>query len=152
MPIPDIGRILASTKQIGGNAAETAVIKAFLIQHIDDYDRVEFEVRLGPGITLPAGAPEYMQRYAAANYRLRADMICWRGNIPTIVEAKERLDGCAIGQLLTYTKLLKQDNPTLMQTYKIAAGLSIIDGISDVFYDNGVLVELFPGADKLFST
>lgn len=152
MPIPNIGEILTRTKQVGGNAAEMAVIKAYLVKHIDDFDRVEFEVRLGPGMTVPADYPEYMQRYARANFRLRADLICWRGNIPTIVEAKDRLDGCAIGQLLTYTKLLKQDNPTLMQTYKTAIGLSILDGISDVFYDNGVLVELFPGADQLYGT
>jgi len=152
MGIPNIGQILSSTKQIGGNACETAVLKAYLIQHVDDYDRVEFEVRLGPGLQLPAGSPAYLQRCATASWQLRADMICWRGNVPTIVEAKERLDGCAIGQLLTYTKLLKRDNPKLLQTYKVAVGLSIMDGVKDVFEDNGISVELFPWAERLLVT
>jgi len=152
MPISDIGQILSSTKQIGGTPTETAVLKAFLMQHVDDFDRVQFEVGLGPGIQLGPEYPDYMVRYAAKTYQLRADMICWRGNVPTIVEAKDRLDGCAIGQLLTYTKLLKQDNPTLLQTYKVAVGLSICEGIRDVFWEYGVEVELFPWAEKLLAS
>lgn len=152
MAIQNIGEILSSTRQIGGTLCETALLKSFLIQHIDDYDRVEFEVRLGPGLNLGPGAPAYLQRCATASWQLRADMICWRGNVPTIVEAKDRLDGCAIGQLLTYTKLLKRDNPTLLQTYKIAIGLSIVDGISDIYFENGITVELFPGAEMMLNT
>lgn len=146
MPIQDIGNILSSTKQIGGNAAETAVIKAFLTAHVNDYDRAEFEVQLGPGLDLGPAAPAYLQRCASAGWRLRADCILWRGNVPTILEAKERIDGRAIGQLLTYYDLLKRDNPTLLQVYKIAAGVSILNGISDIFYRYGIQVELFPGA------
>lgn len=150
MAIQNIGQILASKTQIGGNAAETAVLKAFLVKHVNDFDRVELEVGLGPGKTLDASYPEYMRRFAKRTYQLRADMICWRGNVPTIVEAKDRLDGAAIGQLIAYTKLLKQDNPKLLQTYKTAVGLSICDGISDVFYEYGILVELFPGAQMVY--
>jgi hypothetical protein len=146
MPIPDIGKILASTKQIGGNAIETAVLKAFLVKHVNDYDRVELEVRLGPGLVLPPGSPEYLQRCATVSWQLRADMICWREGVPTIVEAKERIDGTAIGQLLTYQRLLKDSKPTLMQIYKIAVGQSIVNGIESFFYDYGILVELFPYA------
>jgi hypothetical protein len=62
------------------------------------------------------------------------------------VEAKGRLDGRAIGQLLTYYRLLKENNPSLLQVYKVAAGLSILNGISDIFYDYGITVELFPYA------
>jgi hypothetical protein len=30
--------------------------------------------------------------------------------------------------------------------YKVAAGVSILNGISDIFYDYGITVELFPFA------
>ena len=150
MPIENIGAILSSNKQIGGNACETAVAKAFLVAHVNDFDRVDIEVRLGntPPIVSPPGIN--MQRYAEFNLRPRADMICWRGNVPTIVECKERIDGGAIGQLLLYTQLLKANNPTLLQTYKIAAGISIINGASEVFWQNGVEVELYPSAVQLY--
>lgn len=152
MPIENIGQILASTKQIGGNACETAVCKAFLVKHVQDYDRVDLEVRLGPGLDLGPGAPAYLQRCATASWQKRADMICWRDGVPTIVEAKERIDGGAIGQLLVYQRLLKQDNPKIFTVYKIAAGLSIVTGIDSFFYDYGITVELFPGAQPLVST
>jgi hypothetical protein len=146
MPIENIGAILSSTQQIGGNAAETAVAKAFLTRHVNHYDRVQIEVPLGPGLGLGPNAPQYLQKCATAAWSLRADMILWRGNVATIVEAKERLDGRAIGQLLTYYKLLRQDNPSLLQVYKIAAGVSILNGITSIFFDYGITVELFPYA------
>lgn len=146
MPIADIGAILASNRQIGGNAAETAVAKAYLIKHVNDFERVEIERHLGPGLDLGPEYPEYMRRAAKTSYQLRADMVCWNGNVPTIVEAKDRLDGRAIGQLLTYAKLIVQDNPTILQVYKVAAGVSILNGIDYVFDSYGITVELFPGA------
>lgn len=152
MAIPNIGEILASTKQIGGNACETAVIKAWLCKHYQEYDRVEIERRLGPGLDLGPGAPAYLQRCATVSWQLRADMICWAGNIPTIVEAKERIGPDAIGQLLTYQRLLTADNPTILQVYKVAAGQSIVNGIEAYFHDYGITVELFPGAVPPAST
>jgi hypothetical protein len=146
MAIANLGQILSSPKQIGGNAAETAVAKAYLIAHQNDFDRVDVEVKLGPGVTLGAEFPDYMQRWAKLSYALRADMICWNGNTPTIVECKDRIDGRAIGQLLTYRELLVQDNPTILQVYKVAAGVTILNGISDIFFRYGITVELFPSA------
>lgn len=146
MPIPNLGQILASPKQIGGNAAETAVAKAYLIAHVNDFDRVDLEQRLGPGID---PGPQYWPAFRAGaimSTQLRADMVCWRGNVPTIVEAKDRLDGRAIGQLLTYAQLIRRDNPTILQVYKVAIGVSILAGISTIFFDYGITVELFPGA------
>jgi len=146
MPISNLGALLNSNKQIGGNAAETAVAKAYLIAHQNDFDRAEVEVKLGPGVTLGPEYPDYMQRWAQLSYKLRADMICWRGNVPTIVECKDRIDGRAIGQLLTYRALLVQDNPTILQVYKVAAGVSILNGIAPIFDTYGITVELFPSA------
>lgn len=146
MLIQNLGAILSSPKQIGGNAAETAVAKAYLIAHQFDFDRAEVEVKLGPGVQLGPEYPDYMQRWARLSYQLRADMICWRDNVPTIVECKERIDGRAIGQLLTYRALLRQDNPTILQVYKVAAGISILNGITHIFDTYGISVELFPAA------
>lgn len=146
MAIANLGALLSSPKQIGGNAAETAVAKAYLIAHQNDFDRAEVEVKLGPGLTLGPEFPDYMQRWAKLSYALRADMICWRGNVPTIVECKDRIDGRAIGQLLTYRQLLVRDNPTILNVYKVAAGVTILNGIADVFDLYGITIELFPSA------
>jgi hypothetical protein len=145
MSIADIGQILASTKQIGGDPIETAVAKAYLAKHVDDFDGVQFNVGLGPGVTLPYGTPDYVQKCASASGRLRADMICYAGNTATIVEVKDRIYAAVMGQLLAYWHLLKDDNPQLLQVYKVAAGQSIIVGLEPVLENYGISVELFPG-------
>lgn len=146
MSIADIGFILSSPKQIGGDAIETAVAKAYLAKHVDDFDRVEFNVGLGPGITLPVGTPPYVQKCATASSRLRADMILYTGDTATIVEVKDRIYPAVMGQLLAYWHLLKDDNPQLLQVYKVAAGQSVQPGLSPVLQTYGISVELYPGA------
>lgn len=146
MPIPNIGAILGSSLQIGGNAIETAVAKAWLAKHQDDYDRVEFNVGLGPGVTLPRGTPAYVQKSATESTKPRADMVLYRGNTATIVEVKGRLYSAVMGQLLTYWHILSKDKPTLDQIYKVAAGQTIQDGLLPILQQYGIEVELFPYA------
>jgi hypothetical protein len=145
MSIPNIGAILSSPLQIGGNAIETAVAKAYLAKHVDDFDRVEFNVGLGPGITLPAGTPAYVQKSATEGTKLRADMVLYTGDTATIVEVKNRLYSAVMGQLLTYWHILTEDNPRLMQVYKVAAGVTIQEGLLPILQNYGITVELFPG-------
>lgn len=142
--IPNIGVILSSHLKIGGNARETDVAKAWLAKHVNDWDRVEFNVGLGPGLTLPAGTPDWVQKSATDSTKLRADLIVFRGDYAAIVECKGRIGPAALGQLLTYWHLLTADNPRLLQVYKIAAGQTIQDGITAIFQHAGVEVELFP--------
>lgn len=146
MSIANIGSILASPVQIGGNALETAVAKEYLIKHVEDFDRVEFNVGLGPGLKLGPGYADYVQLSATASTKPRADMILYRGDVPTIVEVKGRIGPSAMGQLLTYWHILKEDNPKLLNVYKTVAGQTIQEGLSDIFERYGVTVELFPGA------
>ena len=146
MSIPNIGAILSSSLQIGGDAIESAVARAYLVKHVDDFDRVEFNVGLGPGITLPFGTPAYVQKSATASTRARADMILYRGDTATIVEVTDRLYAAVAGQLLHYYWLLIEDNPKLHQVYKVAAGQTVQLGVDRFLDTQGILVELYPGA------
>lgn len=146
MSIPNIGSILSSGLQIGGDAVETAVAHAWLIKHVDDYDRVELNVPLGTGIDLGPGYEPWVQKAATANSRPRADMIAYRGAVPTIVEFKGNITPAALGQVITYWKLLQQNNPALLQVYKVVAGQTIQFGLSNIFDQYGVSVELYPAA------
>lgn len=146
MPIPNIGAILSSNTQIGGNATETAVAKAYLVKHVDDFDRVEFNVGLGPGLVLGPGYADWVQRSATASTKPRADMILYNGDTPTIVEVKGRISGSAMGQLLTYWHILKEDNPKLLNVYKTVAGNTIQEGLPAIFDRYGITIELFPAA------
>ena len=146
MSIPNIGSILSSGVQIGGDAVETAVAHAWLIKHVDDYDRVELNVPLGTGIDLGPGYEPWVQKAATANSRPRADMIAYRGIVPTIVEFKGNITPAALGQVLTYGKLLTANNPSILQFYRVVAGQTVQFGLANIFDQYGVSVELFPAA------
>jgi hypothetical protein len=146
MPIPNIGAILASNVQIGGDAIENAVAKAYLAKHMNDFDRVKLNVGMGNGITLPWNAPAWVQKSATAGTQSRADMVLYVGNTATIVEVKGRIYPAVMGQLLAYWHLLTASNASLLQVYKVAAGETIQDGIAPILHTYGVEVELFPGA------
>jgi hypothetical protein len=149
MPIANIGSILLPGKQIGGDAIETAVAKAYLIQHVNDFDRVEFHVGIGPGIKLAPDAPDYMQTWADKSTRLRADMVCWRGDVPTIVEVKDRILPPVVGQLLAYWHHLREDNPKLLNVYKVVAARTIAPAMLGVLERYGITYELFPNVQVL---
>lgn len=146
MPIPNIGAILSSPAQIGGTRTETAVAKAYLTAHVEDFDRVEFNVGMGPGLDLGPSFPPYVQAAATASTKPRADMILYRGHTATIVEVKDRINPGALGQVLTYWNFMTVDHPELLQVYKVVAGRSIQPGLQAIWQNLGVTVELYPGA------
>jgi hypothetical protein len=144
MPIPNINAILTAGVLIGQNQKDTAVGLAWLKEHYQEWDRVVFNATIGPGATVPAGSPDYVQKWIASSTPQRADLIVYRNNDQTagIVEIKQRIDGGALGQLLTYRYLLKLDTPALLQVYMFAIGVSIQAGITEFFRSQGVTVEL----------
>lgn len=146
MSIPNIGSILSNGVQIGGDATENAVAHAYLIKHVDDFDSVAFNVKLGPGIDLGPGYEPWVYKMAKSNSQARADMIGYRGNYATIVEFKGNITPAALGQVLSYWHLLTADNPQLLQVYKVVAGVTVQHGLTAIFDRYGVSVETFPGA------
>lgn len=146
MPIANIGAILSSPTQIGGNAAENAVARAYLIAHVNDFDRVALNVGLGPGIDLGPGYEPWVQKAATASTKPRADMILYRGDVPTIVEVKDRAYGAVVGQLLTYWHFLKHDNPQLLNVYKVVAARTIQGGLPAILERYEIGLELYPNA------
>lgn len=145
MAIPNLDQIIAAGVT-GTTKAESAVGSAWLREHGTEWDRVEFNVPMGPGVELWPGAPDYVVKSAQASTKPRADIVVYRNGDQTaaIVELKARIGGAAMGQVLTYAHMLQVDNPRLLQVYKIVAGNSILAGIQQVFEKNGVTVELFP--------
>lgn len=147
MPLANIGAILAGTPaQIGGNKIETSVARAYLVQHVQDFDRAEFNVGLGPGITLGSWADDATQAAATYSTKPRADMILWRGDVPTIVEVKDRINPSVMGQLLTYWHIMSAENPKLLNVYKIVAGRTVQEGLPNIFARYNIGIELYPNA------
>lgn len=71
---------------------------------------IEFNARLGDGITFTSGPPE-VQRMAKMITQLRADAVIFFNDYVLIVESKLRATSQAIGQLLTYRDLWMKTHP-----------------------------------------
>ena len=128
----------------GLNTIESAIAQAWLAQHRENYDTLEFNVRLGKGTEPHAGAENSHKRYVYSSTTKRADLVLTRGQEVTIVEIKQRISGGVLGQLHTYAHLYQAEHPAAGPIHLIAAGQSIQSDIQPVFDKFGIAVELFP--------
>lgn len=119
---------------------ESVVIRAFLEAHGAEYDRYEFSVRVGTGQAPDPSHLPGVQENTVFSSRKRIDMILWRGQQATIVEAKERITPAVLGQLLTYRHLLLEDRPGIREPILTTIGRYSDDDTIRVLQAGGVNV------------
>ena len=90
---------------------EVAVLKEWLRLHESEYDRFDYNVRVGVGHDPGPTYPQNMRDMGIAITQKRIDAIAWKGNDPTLIEVKNRATLAAVGQIVSYDVLFKQDNP-----------------------------------------
>lgn len=146
MAIPNIDVLRVAAQLPGLVPVEMAVARAWLEEHHQEYQSVEFNVRLGMGAQLPPGSPEYLQKFVRASTAKRADMILLQGRDATIVEVKVRIGGAAFGQLALYKKLYIKEHPEVQRVFLVAAGITIEPDVAELYAEHGITVELFPNA------
>jgi hypothetical protein len=104
--------------------AETVVIRAWLKLNEAQFDRFDYNLRVGPAYVSPTPLSPAVQRNADLLHQLRIDAVGWKGidnsilppriasakevydvfpgALATIIDAKRRATNAAIGQILTY--------------------------------------------------
>lgn len=87
----------------------------FIDRFPDRFDSVDYDVRVGKGITPLPELPENIKRDAKALTQKRIDVVGWLGELPTIIEVKSRVGLSALGQVLGYKILFESDFPLLFQ-------------------------------------
>ena|SRR5207244_13347448 len=90
---------------------ESTIIRDWLLEHGTEYDRFSFSVRIGEGQTPAPDLEAGVARSVLFSSRKRIDVLAYQGNVPTIVEVKERVVPAALGQILTYRQLFLEENP-----------------------------------------
>ncbi|MGH9402857.1 MAG: hypothetical protein ACRD2P_12205 [Terriglobia bacterium] len=89
---------------------EILIFKNWLAMHETEYDKFDYNVRIGAGVDPGAVWPDYVRQQAIANSQLRIDAIAWKAEQPTIIEVKDRAGASAIGQIVTYEAVWLKDN------------------------------------------
>ncbi len=84
---------------------EIVIFRAWLRLHEKEYDRFDFNVRIGKGEDPGPTAEPNLRAMWIHNTQLRVDAVGYIGPDPTIIEVKDDAGTAAIGQLLTYKRV-----------------------------------------------
>ena len=126
---------------------ETAVIKAFLLAHLHEFDSVDFSVRVGTPIATDPTHLEGVQRNAIRSALKRIDILARRGSRHVIVEVKTRVTPAALGQILTYRQLLLEELPDALEPELVVVGTSADPDTVRVLQGHGITVYVYEAAD-----
>jgi hypothetical protein len=144
---PEAAQLLIDKRQYEGmTLEESRIVRAWLRRHAVQYDTIEFNVRLGPGVQLGEGFDDATRRAALLSTQKRADIIARRAAGATIVEAKPRIDFRGMGQLMGYRHMWIEDHPTIPVEQLVAIGFTTAEDILPIFTAQGIAVETFPDA------
>ena len=77
----------------------------WLTANIDQYDDIDWQKRVGPGVRLEGDYSPEIQSMAYQATRKRADLVAYRNDTTTIIELKDHVDLAAVRQALEYARL-----------------------------------------------
>jgi hypothetical protein len=126
---------------------ESFVIRAFLLEHLGDFDRITFSKRVGHGITPDPTHLPAVQANTAFSSMLRIDILAWRGTRPVIIEVKQDITPAALGQILTYRYHLLEEFPDAPEPDLVVVGRTANPDAIVALQSHGVTVYVYPDAD-----
>lgn len=91
--------------------AEAIIWTRFMAQHGHEWDRWDYDVRVGEGRPVDPSWPREIQDMARHLTRKRIDAIGWRGNSPTIFEVTPRAGRATLGAIWMYAELFDREHP-----------------------------------------
>jgi len=123
---------------------EAALAKAWLEANIDQYEDIDWQTRVGPGVQLGGDYAEAIQRMAYQATRKRVDLVAYGAAGATILELKDHVDLAAIRQAREYGDLWQQEpiDPALAAI--VVVGRTGDADIAATAAALGVTVELLP--------
>jgi len=140
----NLPRLLDQIQYPGMTFVESEITRAWLQQHGDEFESLEFNVRLGAGVELGEEYGEETRRDATMLSQKRADIVAIARGVVTIVEVKVRIGLPALGQLIGYRELWRRDHPDAGFIRLLAIGRSAVSDVDLVFRAQGVEIETFP--------
>lgn len=125
---------------------ESHVIRAFLLAHIREFDRIEFAKRVGRGADIDPTTLPAIQRATLHSSRLKIDILAWRATQPIIIEVKVSVTPAALGQILTYQHHFREEYPDAGEPELVVVGAESSPDAVAALNAHGVAVYLYPEA------
>lgn len=142
----DFARLLLQKQFNERTAGESEVMRAFLLEHIDEFDRFTFNKRVGTGVTPDPSHLPAVQQNTAFSTKLRVDILAWKGTQPFIIEVKQRVTPATLGQVLTYRHFIVEEFPDAPDPALVVVGREGVEDAITVLQTHGVTVYLYPNA------
>jgi hypothetical protein len=118
----DLPRLVVASYYPERTDQESAVIRDYLEAHGTEFDRLGFSVRVGQALAPDPTHLIGVQRSTIYSTRKRIDFVGIKGQLHTLVEAKQRVQPSAIGQILTYRKLYLEEHTDVHDAKLIIIG------------------------------
>lgn len=142
----DFGLLLIRKSYNERTEGESHVIRAYLLAHIKEFDRLVFGKRVGSGIEPDPTHLARVQTNTVFSTKLRIDILGWRGNQPVIIEVKQRVTPACLGQILTYKHHFIAENPDAPEPELVVVGREANEDAIVALQSHGVTVYIYPDA------
>jgi len=142
----DFGLLLIRKSYNERTEGESHVVRAYLLAHIREYDRLVFGKRLGHGIDPDPTHLPAVQENTVFSTKLRVDILGWRGSQPVLIEVKQRITPATLGQILTYRHHFIEENPDAPEPELVVAGREGSADAITALQAHSVTVYLYPDA------
>jgi|SRR5579864_7048629 len=142
----DFGYLLIRKAYPERTDGESAVIRAYLLAHLNEFDSIVFGKRVGQGQPPDPTHLPSIQKQTTINTQKRIDILAMRGRQPVIVEVKQSVTPAALGQILTYRHHYLEDTPDAPEPELVVVGRTSDADTLAALNAHGVTVILYPDA------
>jgi hypothetical protein len=123
---------------------EILVWRNWLQLHQREYDRFDYNVRIGTGVDPGPAFPQNIRDMAIAIRSLRLDAVGWQGAAATIFEVKRRAGPQNVGQLLTYRAVWVQQALSAAAPALVLVCADLVQHILPIVQQSNIKLELVP--------
>lgn len=127
--------------------AQTEVMRAYFHEHLDEFDAVTFEFRLGAGLPPDPSHLPSVQLQTVLLTQQRIDILARSGSRLTIIESKSRVTPSSLGQVLSYRLLVMKEFPDAAEPQLVIIGRESDPDTIDACTAHGATVYLYETAD-----
>jgi len=123
---------------------EILVWRNWLRLHEAEYDRFDYNVRIGTGVDPGPAFPDNIRKSAIAIRSLRLDAVGYKAGAPTIFEVKRRAGPENVGQLLTYSSVWQAQQLSAVPPKLFLVASDVTSHILPLVHQSNIQIELVP--------
>lgn len=123
---------------------EILVWRNWLQLHQAEYDRFDYNVRIGTGVDPGPAFPQNIRNMAIAIRSLRLDAVGWQGAAATIFEVKRRAGPENVGQLLTYRAVWEAQQLSAAAPTLVLVASDVVTHILPIVQQSGIQLVIVP--------